>query len=184
MGVVGLKAAKNGHIWSTFVIPRLLYGVECQLLKKKDMESLEKFQRKCLKQLQGLPDNTSSSACLCLLGILPVESVIHKTLLNLFTTLMRDQNSIEYEIAQRQIVMRDMPQKSMFTHIQCLLDLYGLPSVFELMCNTPPKLAWKNTLNRKIHEMVELSWKSDITNKSSTKYINADVFKVGASHYV
>ena len=98
--------------------------------------------------------------------------------------MMRDQNSIEYEIAQRQIVMRDMPQKSMFTHIQCLLEQYGLPSVFELMCNTPPKLAWKNTLNRKIHEMVELSWKSDITNKSSTKYMNADVLKVGASHHV
>ena len=71
--------------------------------------------------------------------------------------MMRDQNSIEYEIAQRQIVMRDMHQKSMFTYIQCLVDLYGLPSVFELMCNTLPKLAWKNTLNHKIHEMVELS---------------------------
>ena len=35
-GGSGLKAAKNGHIWLTFVIPRLLYGVECQLLKKKD----------------------------------------------------------------------------------------------------------------------------------------------------
>ena len=128
------------------------------------MESLEKCQRKCQKQLQGLPDNTSNSACLGLLGILPVESVIHKTLLNLLTTMMRDQNSIEYKIAQRQIVMRDMPQKSMFTHIQCLLDLYGLPSVFELMCNTPTKLAWKNTLNHKIHEsslkdLVELSFK-------------------------
>ena len=129
MGGGGLKAAKNGHIWSTFVITRLLYGVECQLLKKKDMKSLEKFQRKFLKQLQGLPDNTSSSACFGLLGILPVEAVIHKTLLNLFTTMMRDQNSIENETAQRQIVMRDMPQKSMFTHIQCLLDLYALPSV-------------------------------------------------------
>ena len=32
--------------------------------------------------------------------------------------------------------------------------------------------------------MVELSWKSDITNKSSTKFINADVLKVGASHHV
>ena len=31
----GLKAAKNAHIWSTFVIPRLLYGVEYQLLKRQ-----------------------------------------------------------------------------------------------------------------------------------------------------
>ena len=31
--------------------------------------------------------------------------------------------------------------------------------------------------------MVELFWKSDITNKSFTKYINVDVLKVGASHH-
>ena len=128
-GGSGLKAVRNGHVWSTFVVPRLLYGIECQLLKKKENDSLEKFQRKCLKQLQSLPDNTSSSACLALLGIPPIESVIHKSLLNLFATMMRDQKSIEYEIAQRQIVMKDFPDKSMFTHIQCLLDLYDLPSV-------------------------------------------------------
>ena len=38
----------------------LLYGLECQLLKKKDTENLEKFQRKCLKQIQGLLDDTST----------------------------------------------------------------------------------------------------------------------------
>ena len=94
---------------------------------------------------------------------------------------MRDQKSIGYEIAQRQIVIQDFPDKNMFTHIQCLLDHYDLPSVFELMSNILPKLEWKNTLNRKIHEMVEQSWKSDITTKSSTKYLNADVLKVGTT---
>ena len=67
----GLKATQGGHIWSIFVIPRLLYDLEALLLKHKDIDSLEKFQRKCLKQIQGIPDNTSNSACLALLGILP-----------------------------------------------------------------------------------------------------------------
>ena len=49
-GGSGLKATQNGHIWSTFVIPRLLYDLEVQLLKRKDIENLEKFHRKCLKQ--------------------------------------------------------------------------------------------------------------------------------------
>ena len=40
----GLKAAQNGHIWTMFVIPRLLYGLDVQLLKKKDIENLERFQ--------------------------------------------------------------------------------------------------------------------------------------------
>ena len=67
----GLRAAQNGHVWSIFIIPRLFYGLDVQLLKKKDFDNLEKFQKQCLKQIQGLPDNTSNSACLALLDILP-----------------------------------------------------------------------------------------------------------------
>ena len=57
-GGSGLKAAQNGHVWPMFVIPRLPYGLDDQLLKKKDIENLEKFQRQRLKQIQGLQDNT------------------------------------------------------------------------------------------------------------------------------
>ena len=95
----GLKATLGGHIWSTFVIPRLLYGLEALLLKQKDIDSLEKIQRKCLKQIQGIPDKTSNSACLTLLGILPIKDILNKNLLNLFVTMIRDESSIEYEIA-------------------------------------------------------------------------------------
>ena len=37
----GLKPSQNGYIWSTFVVPRLLYGLESILLSKKDVECLE-----------------------------------------------------------------------------------------------------------------------------------------------
>ena len=53
--------------------------------------------------------------------------------------MIRDPNSIEYEIAQRQLVMKYLPQNSMFAHIQGILDRYGLSSIFELMCNSPSK---------------------------------------------
>ena len=96
-------------------------------------------------------DSTSNSACLALLGILPIESVLHKTLLNLFVNMIRDPNSTEYEIAQRQLVMRDLPPNSTFSHLQCILDQYGLPSIFELLRNTPSKPVRKRTLNHKIY---------------------------------
>ena len=81
----GLRAAHTGHIWSTFVIPRLLYGLEVQLFKKKDIANLERFQRHCLKKFQGLSDNTSNSVSLALLGILPIEALLHKNLLNILS---------------------------------------------------------------------------------------------------
>ncbi|MCG7892397.1 MAG: reverse transcriptase family protein, partial [Candidatus Thiodiazotropha endolucinida] len=180
----GLKAAQNGHIWSTFVIPRLLYGLDVQLLKKRDIENLEKFQRKCLKQIQGLPDNVSNSACMAMLGILPLEAVLHKTLLNLFAGIISSPNSVELEIAKRQLIMREKPQKSMFTHIQSILEQYELPSIFHLISNPPSKAEWKLTLNQRIHESVESFWKSDIANKTSTKYLNPNVLKIGKCHHI
>ena len=45
------------------------------------MESLEKFQRKCLRQNQGLPDKNPNGVTLSLLGIPPVELIIHKNIL-------------------------------------------------------------------------------------------------------
>ena len=99
----------------------------------------------CLKQIQGLPDNTSNSACLALLGILPIEVVLHKNLLNMYVNMIRNDNSIEYEIAHRQLVMIDPQQKSLFNYIRDILNLYELPSIFSLLNNPPTKEEWKGS---------------------------------------
>ena len=54
--VNGLKTCLNGFIWNTFVVPRLIYGLEFMTLKKGEIGCLEKFQRKSLRQIQGLPE--------------------------------------------------------------------------------------------------------------------------------
>ena len=58
-----------------------------------------------------LPDNASSSAYMALLGILPLEAVVHKTLLNIFVNIIKNPKSVEFEIAKRQLVMRESPPK-------------------------------------------------------------------------
>ena len=65
-------------------------------VKQKDIDSLGKFQRKCLKHIQGIPDNTLNSACLALLGIFPIKDILNKNLLNLFVNMNRDESSIKY----------------------------------------------------------------------------------------
>ena len=79
-GGIGLKATLGEHISSTFVAPWLLYGFEALLLKQKDIENIEKSQRKCLKHIQGIPDNTSNFACLALLEILPIKYILNKNI--------------------------------------------------------------------------------------------------------
>ena len=80
----GLKQSVGGKLWSTYVVPRFTYGLEVLDLNAGDIKSLEQFQRKSLKQLQSIPERAPNSISLALLGILPVESVLHKDMLNLF----------------------------------------------------------------------------------------------------
>ena len=130
--VNGLKTCLNCHIWSTFVVPRVIYGLETLLLKKQDFENLERFQRKSLRQIQGLPDKTSNSITLALLGILPLETVIHKNTLNLFMGIARSSNRIEYDIAMKQLAVKTPEEKSWFNEVRSILMTYDLPSIFSL----------------------------------------------------
>ena len=90
----GLRAYQGGLIWSTFVIPRFLYELEVQPLTNKDIETSEKFQRKCLKQIQGLKHCLFSSPWYFTCRI---HTVLHKNLLNMFVNMIRIKDSIEYK---------------------------------------------------------------------------------------
>ena len=178
----GLKVCLNGFIWSTFVLPRLTYGLEVLLLREKDFELLEKFQRKSLTQTQALPDKTPNAVVLALLGILPAEVTIHKNSLNLFMSIISDKASTEYQIAERQcllwkIIMRkvgltalDLPWKRTICH--------------QLFHQEISKSEWKRLLNISTNSYVEASWKAEAETKTSLKYVNPDILKVGQSHPV
>ncbi len=52
----GLKQDICARLWNSEIVPRLTFGLEVMNLKNKDINVLEAFQRKSLKQIQGLPD--------------------------------------------------------------------------------------------------------------------------------
>ncbi len=94
----GLKQDICARLWNSEIVPRLTFGLEVMNLKNKDINVLEAFQRKSLKQIQGLPDKAPNTAALALLGIAPVEMIIHKNMLTLFGNIIRNEDSIEYEM--------------------------------------------------------------------------------------
>ena len=110
----GLKKPLCAYLWSTYVIPRVVHGLEVQKLSKTNVESLEKFQRKCLWKIERLQDKTSNCVTLSLLGIIytPVEVIIHKNILTLFVSSARSNDSVEYDIIERQLVMKSLDESS------------------------------------------------------------------------
>ena len=118
---------------------RVVYGLEVQKLSRTDIGSLEKFQRKCLRQIQGLPDETPNCVTLSLLGIPPVDVIIHKNILNLFVSSVSSKDSVEYDIIERQLVMKSSDESSWCNEVKRILKQYDLPSAYELFVNTPSK---------------------------------------------
>ena len=154
---------------------------------KKGLNALKSFKGRASGKYKGCkPDKTPNSITLALLGMLPLKTVIHKNVLNLFMNIARLSDSVEFEIAKRQLIMKDSHEKSWFHYVKELLDLYGLPSIFELFENPPPKLAWKHLLDDSVNFAIEAEWKSDIEQKSSLKYmyVNPETLGVGKCHPV
>ena len=179
----GLKQCVNGKLWSTYVIPRLLYGLEVLDLKQSDLQRLESYQKKSLKQIQHLPDRAPNSASLALMGILPIEAVVHKNMLNLFWRWLTSEG-IEYDICLRQLAVKSPDEKSWFNRIRDLLYRYDLPSPSVLLEQPLSKSKWKSMIDKAIHAEVEGTWREDIQLKSSLKYINPNKVKVGQCHPV
>ena len=67
-----------------------------QLLGEK-LELL-KYERKLLKQFQGLPEKCATLATYGLLGAKPITTVIEKNTLNAFYNIARHEDLIEHEI--------------------------------------------------------------------------------------
>ena len=147
-GKSGLKPSIKADMWRKYVVPRLIYGLEVHNpRKKKDVLQLEAFQRRCLTQLQSLPNRTSDTASMALLGMLPANVYIEKNTLSLFGRIARDQSCIENDLAKRQLAVRDPSDKSWFSSVRNILNTYWLPTAYELMEHPPQESNGRNKLN-------------------------------------
>ena len=72
-GANGLSPEVSYQSYKINVIPRLLYGREIIPLNKTQLEKINRYHVKTLRNLQSLPQRTATSAVYLLLGALPIE---------------------------------------------------------------------------------------------------------------
>ena len=134
-GVNGLNPLLAYKLWKIYVIPRMLHGIETLSILKSDLQKLEAFQRKTLKQILSLPGRTSDAAIYILLGAESVEQTIHKSIIGLYLRILQNENSAEYELAARQLAVKREDSNSWFSTVQEILTKYKLPSAYEIFLN-------------------------------------------------
>ena len=163
--------------YNTYVGPTLLYGLEALVLRTDEIQPLDKFHRKCLRYIQHLPQSTANCALYLLLGVLPIEAQIHIKVLNFFRNIIDEENNSppsEYmrNIIIRQLAMKENESSSWVTMVKKLLRIYGLPSVYTLLENTPKKMQWKKTLNEAVSSHWQKELKEEANTMSTMEFLN------------
>ena len=109
------------HLLQVYVILILTYGLEILLPSRTELQTLEIFLSKNTKADTFNPNKykcTADPAVYILTGVIPIESRIHKLALGMYANICRTTNSIEREIAERQLGMKAINDNSWFSKIR------------------------------------------------------------------
>lgn len=183
-GTNGLPPTQCLSMYTTYVLPRLLYGLEVYVPKQCDLNLLESFHIKMLRSIQALPPRSVKSITHLLLGSRPITAELHLRQLSLLGCILRSQNLTLKKIMTRQMYVKSENSKSWFIYIQNILDLYGLPKLELLMEQIPTKLQWKVKSKIAVDNFWNLKLISDCTSKISLIYCCFAEIKIGSPHRI
>ena len=181
-GLNGLNPSVSMKLIETYILPRLLYGLDAMITSDTDISSIEKYYRTLLRQIQHLPTNTANEAIYLLVGALPVEAHLDIRILSLFNRVASLKHSKEWEIVRRQLAMKDMTSHSWVVHVRKILSKYSLPSAFEMFHNPMKKEEFKMKIKEHIRSLWEKKLQDGCKEKSSLKYLNLSVCAIGTPH--
>jgi hypothetical protein len=86
-GTNGLPPTTCIKLFNTYVLPRLLYGLETFILKPTHFNLLERFHLSFLRKIQCLPSRSVRGITYLLLGVRPITAEIHISNSNYYVTL-------------------------------------------------------------------------------------------------
>ena len=161
----GLDPMTSMRVITLYVVPRLLHGLEATVLQKSDINELDKFFKKLLRQIQHLPESTATEAIYLMLGALPIEAEIHARMLSLFGNITRLKSGDALkELARRQLAMSSSNPDSWFTHLEEIATTYEI-DLHQALQMPWPKNSWKSFCKN----VVKCHWSNKMLTNASQK---------------
>ena len=158
-GENGLDPESALVLFRTYILPILTYGLEIVLPFGNKLESIQMQYKRWIKQILSLNINTADPAIFILSGLLPLEAEIHIKAFTLFGSITRaDKDSVEWQLAERQLQIKNYSSNSWFIEIKKLSVKYGFNDIYQYLHNPLSKNKWKSIVLKKIHTY----WKNNI----------------------
>lgn len=166
----GFSPAVAHKLWRTYAIPRCIYGLEIMSLTNKDHEMLELAQRKILRQLQGLPNNTANTAVYVMIGAEPIQITIEKNLLTFFMNIARNNDTIEYEILCRQVAISEQTD-DFIGRLEKTLQKYSLQKCSVYLQKPISKYNWKKLIDQRTNSHWKEKFEMEKQEKTTLQYL-------------
>jgi hypothetical protein len=107
-----------------------------------------------------------------MMGRIPVVGELHKRILKTFGNIIRTDNSIEKDIARRQLALKGQNSDSWFSKLDEISEKYSLNLSHDLIVNPPTKSSWNRSVGTTINEYYINQMVKDAENKSSLKFLH------------
>ncbi len=180
----GLTPLLTRSLYVTYVIPRLMYGLEALILQKSQIKTLEMFQYQTLKMLQSLPGRAANCSSYLLLGVPPVEALLDINIANLVGRIARQEGSTLRNLMERQLATKGTRSHSWFVYVSKRLERYNLPDLHTLLAHPPTPVSWKLTVKSAILDhWLDILCK-DAASKPSMRYLCLDNCSLTQPHPV
>ena len=99
----GISPAYTIAVYRTYVLPRLMFGLEGIVLKDKQVRWLDEFHRKTLRELQTLPPRTAKCAIHLMSGMPTLECLLDIQIAMLMCAVAEQPNGSLTYIGQHQL---------------------------------------------------------------------------------
>ena len=142
-GTNGLPPNACLKLYTTYVLPRLMFGLEALVITKAQTQKLETFHRRTLRCIQRLPECVATAAIYLLIGEVPIAAKLHIKIANLLQSIAEDPESVLYKVGLRQSASKNGNSKSWFIYANAILSSYDLPLVQDILTSRPKKGPWK-----------------------------------------
>ena len=114
---------------------------------------------------------------------MPPVADLHKRILGTLGSVLRS-SSIEREIAESQILLKDKKSKSWFVYVNSILFQYNLLGTLGRLSTEFSKNAWKQIVDNQINTYWVDKIKLEASEKSSLRFLNTQKHEIGEVHYV
>ena len=174
-------------LYSTYIVPVMLYGLESLVLQDNEVEILEAFHRRNIRHILHLPSSTAAPALYLLSGCAPIKALLHIRALGMFRNIADckgKSNPVSFinNVISRQIVMKSSTSYSWAAYIRRILHKYNLPSAYDILLHPPSANRWKRLIRTTVYDYWTTIFRTDAEKMSSLKYLRLERLEIGKLH--